>query len=71
MFLQTLRKQGALPEFSVEPEGMEEAASESVNPEVDDPLLELVLRASDLDREGFHEELVKQRTPAKAKAVSV
>jgi hypothetical protein len=71
IFLQTLRKQSALPEFSVEPEGMDDAASESANPEVEDPLLELVLRASDMDREDFHEELVKQRTPAQAKAVSV
>lgn len=71
VFLQTLRKQGEPPEFSVEPEGMDEGSSENANPEVEDPLLDLVLRASDMDRETFHEELVKQRTPAKAKAVSV
>jgi len=71
VFLQTLRKQVERPEFSVEPEGMDEGSSEKANPEAEDPLLELLLRAGDMDREAFRDELVKQRTPSKAKAVSV
>lgn len=72
-FVSTLRKATELPEFVVEPEGIEDAdtvVAESRR-ETEDPLLELFHRSRELSTEDFQHELRKQRTHGKVKAATV
>jgi len=69
-FIQALmNSNGALPELAVAPEGMEEpeppapAQASNNNNDVDDPLLGLFRRKTELTTESFLNELRKQRGP--------
>jgi hypothetical protein len=68
-FMQALKENKALqPELLVEPDGMNDAESDS-KPSVvdDDPLLELFQRNVDLAHEGFLSELRKYRNSTSLK----
>jgi len=73
-FVQALRKASEVPEFVVEPEGMEDAdtpTGDSHHGDNEDPLLELFHRGSSLSLEDFQHELSKQRVHGKAQAATV
>jgi CheY-like chemotaxis protein len=66
-FIQALRlSDGVQPELAVEPEGMNDLEPVSSKPqtldEMDDPLLELFQRTTELTAEAFRDELRAQRT---------
>jgi len=67
-FIHVLRhSNGVQPEIVVEPEGMNDVGPVSSKPlaldEIEDPLLELFQRNTELTAEGFRSELRKQRNP--------